>query len=551
MFWNVAGLGNKDPEFWNAIVNYDFVGLVETWVEEKNFGKWKNILPKHYRWKWRPATKENIKGRAKGGILTGIRSEYEEEKSKITDEEMQERIIILNREKWKIITIYNPNGKEFTLKKLDENVEEIGEDCLIIGGDLNARTGEEGNISEKEEDVRKSKDNILNAEGKKLLELVRNRGWYIGNGRWKGDEHGEFTFVGANGRSVIDYVIGNKNAEERMNNMRILERIDSDHLPITISIKVNQIEKKKNITDRMIQDWSAEGKNKFQIALRKIIWETKMTVEDTIKELNSNITEAVVSRKIKLKNRVSQKWWDEECWRAKKKVNSTLRKWKKGEVTLEFLNAEKKRYKDFLKEKRRKEEINYQEELKSITNEREAWEHINKNRKTKTKICESIKMEEWKNYFQELLHGSPQAPKIKNVQRNCKEEDVKVTHEDVMGQIKKLKKGKSAGSDEIKNECWIYGGEKLSEKLTELIQKVWKGEGVPDVWKLAMIYPIFKKGEDTNTRNYRGISLLNTGYKIYTNILIEKLNIKYRKRKLYQTCRLVSDTGGVLSITYT
>lgn len=37
-FWNVVGLDNKDRQFWDYVAKFDYIGLVETWVEEKCSG---------------------------------------------------------------------------------------------------------------------------------------------------------------------------------------------------------------------------------------------------------------------------------------------------------------------------------------------------------------------------------------------------------------------------------------------------------------------------------------------------------------------------------
>jgi len=34
-FWNIAGMRNKDKEFWNRIGDWDVIVLMETWVDEK------------------------------------------------------------------------------------------------------------------------------------------------------------------------------------------------------------------------------------------------------------------------------------------------------------------------------------------------------------------------------------------------------------------------------------------------------------------------------------------------------------------------------------
>jgi hypothetical protein len=52
------------------------------------------------------------------------------------------------------------------------------------------------------------------------------------------------------------------------------------------------------------------------------------------------------------------------------------------------------------------------------------------------------------------------------------------------------------------NVCWIYGD-------------------ISEAWRTAVLIPIHKKGDRNNPDNYRCISLLNTGYKIYSKIIDE------------------------------
>lgn len=49
-FWNVAGIGDKDEDFWKYVQKFDIVNLTETWAELKNWKKTEKWLPKEFRW---------------------------------------------------------------------------------------------------------------------------------------------------------------------------------------------------------------------------------------------------------------------------------------------------------------------------------------------------------------------------------------------------------------------------------------------------------------------------------------------------------------------
>lgn len=65
-----------------------------------------------------------------------------------------------------------------------------------------------GEIREKDEQRRKSKDKKLNREGRILVAFIEERGWYIYNEVIRGDEEEEYTFrerERERGNTVIDY----------------------------------------------------------------------------------------------------------------------------------------------------------------------------------------------------------------------------------------------------------------------------------------------------------------------------------------------------------
>jgi hypothetical protein len=61
------------------------------------------------------------------------------------------------------------------------------------------------------------------------------------------------------------------------------------------------------------------------------------------------------------------------------------------------------------------------------------------------------------------------------------------------------------------------------ERLHGLIPEVWKKEEMPEYWKKGILCPTHKKGYILERKNYRGISLLKTAYKVLSNIIHTRL----------------------------
>lgn len=88
-FWNIAELTSKDKEVWEYLKTFDVIGLTEP--EEDKWEKLKYRLPKEFDWKCRAARRVRKKGRAKGGIITGINKEVNEIEYKEISDNMVER----------------------------------------------------------------------------------------------------------------------------------------------------------------------------------------------------------------------------------------------------------------------------------------------------------------------------------------------------------------------------------------------------------------------------------------------------------------------------
>jgi hypothetical protein len=55
-------------------------------------------------------------------------------------------------------------------------------------------------------------------------------------------------------------------------------------------------------------------------------------------------------------------------------------------------------------------------------------------------------------------------------------------------------------------------------RFLRFLKNTWDGEEPPESWLKAIIIPVHKKGNIKHCENHRGINLLNSGCKLYTNI---------------------------------
>jgi hypothetical protein len=89
--------------------------------------------------------------------------------------------------------------------------------------------------------------------------------------------------------------------------------------------------------------------------------------------------------------------------------------------------------------------------------------------------------------------------------------------------IEKLKRRKSPGNDQIPAELINAKGRTIRYEIRKLTISIWNKEKLPEGCKESIIVPIYKKDDERDLCNYRGISLLPTTYKMLSNILPSKL----------------------------
>lgn len=244
------------------------------------------------------------------------------------------------------------------------------------------------------------------------------------------------------------------------------------------------------------------------------------------------ITNAVPFKTIRINyDPLKQRWWDKECHLEKLKLKEAKRESIKDKNNAEKFFKMRRNYRNLIDIK--KEQLKIQE-WKDKSG-RKFWEMVNRQRKNREGISDRIDMTEWEEHFMKQMDGA------KTEEENRKEQQEKhinteneneIDLQEIRNAIVRMKKKKAAGGDKIPNEAWIYGEDEIIRDIYKTLSETWKGtQKLPMEWKTGIVTPVFKKGNKHEAENYKGITLMDTGYKIYAEILKNKLEQEMEEKE--------------------
>ena len=103
-------------------------------------------------------------------------------------------------------------------------------------------------------------------------------------------------------------------------------------------------------------------------------------------------------------------------------------------------------------------------------------------------------------------------------------EDVpRILRKQVEAPVQSLKKGKSAGVDNIPAELAYAGGEDVITALTTICNKIWQTNKWPTPWTQSLVITLPKKGNLQQCQNYQMISLISHPSKVMLKIILNRL----------------------------
>ena len=406
--------------------------------------------------------------------------------------------------------------------------------------------------------TRRSQDKDTNAFGEQLLELCNMYECVILNGLTDYSFDDSCTFISRSGTSLIDYFIASCDMFMSLDvdSLKVESRIESDHMPVVLTINVSQSDITKNGTkhtkDHFCNDegtdkfvWKKEKEDEFLrcfkgTELQSKLIAAKTKIKDDIDEALNDFVNCLVTASNCMKKKIYRKknlnkaaWFDDECRNAKRKARNKLKKYRQSRdenVRLEYETANRK-YRNLIKNKKKEFKRNRAATLATnINNASVFWKELKSlGGERKTGVSDKIDMKEWYDHFKGLFGQGDEEPGTNSVtDENLLEEpdhplNGKISEDEVVRSIRNLKAGKSCGLDDVLAEMLKAGGRDIVIFLTELFNAIFEKGYYPKEWAKAIIIPIHKKGDVNSADNYRGVSLLSIVSKCYTSILNQRL----------------------------
>ena len=482
-----------------------------------------------------------------------------------------------------VVHVYAPteDAEEQVKNKFYMRLQEVLDtrnkhDMLIVTGDMNAKVGDDNEGYERvmgRHGLGKCNDN-----GERLREMCDLNELVITGTRFPHKDIHKATWVSPDGRTKnqIDHVLINKRFRNSVNDTRVYRAADigSDHYLVCTTIKLRLKTQPKEKKNNRVKYDTAKLKEKdilktFKIQLRnryQVLEEEAPEVEEDeeverdsemMEKAYVEVAEAVLGRPRKKKKPwISEKSWKlvEQRENINKEIIGTKSERIKKQLKIKYKEKDKETKRSIKLDKKKwiediaskAEEASKKQHMKTLygltktlCNERPRQSNSVMDKRGNLINGKKAEQERWTEYFKEVLNREdPINPITEEEEVELKDmiEEIDTqepTPDEVREVIKGLQNGKAPGIDSITAELLKADIEFSTQKVHQLLQKIWQQEKIPMNWKKGLIIKLAKKGNLKDCKNSRGITLLPVVGKILGRIIIDRIRrgIDSRLRK--------------------
>ena len=427
MCWNIEGLKNKlyDDDSVNFLKSFGIFGLTEIWSCDQF--ELRDVLNEYFCL-FCPAKKDKKFGRPMGGVAVYLKNYLKTYVHQLVHDcnfgifiQINKTVFGTDRDIILAFVYIPPYGSPFYKTEALSCIEllehrfmslpiNLSEYYFILCGDFNVRTGErlnfikvDMNIPEFQKyhdifdmgeiPVRKSCDKTITQNGKDLLNFCKVYSVVIINGRCGNDLNGSFTYISAQGCSLIDYILCSPDLLPLVLDFNVEFRTESKDLPVCATLKKHH-ERESNTTQnndegqsRIRFDFSGANREIFRQSLKNLFNDEQKLlifskIEDSTESTDviaqmfvSCLCEASVQYNVKTKRKSNQPWFDQQCASLKSDKYRLLRKFRVSYLEEDrdaYLRA-KNRFKQTCAEKKSEYQAMKLDDLISSANDQKSF----------------------------------------------------------------------------------------------------------------------------------------------------------------------------------
>jgi len=434
-------------------------------------------------------------------------------------------------------------------------------DVNILMGDMNAKVGMDN--TGLDDVMGKHGLGVANDNGERFKNLCAMNSLVIGGTVYPHKRIHKATWISPDHttENQIDHMCISRKFRRTMEDVRVYRGADvaSDHHLVMGKFKLklkktsprDHQEKRLKFNTQLLKDkavherFNVALKNKFQV-LSELLDKEEVGIEEhwsTVRDIyNTTCEEELGQKKHQHKEWISKESVDKvQVRRTKKgKLNACKTRVTKAAAHEEYKQASNEAKKSLREDKRK-----FTESLAETAEEAMIHGDMKRVYETTRKLCgkysspevpvrdkdgkrltgQDAQLDRWAQHFQELLNrpAPEQPPDIPTADADLDICSDPPTKEEVKQALAQLRNGKAAGPDYVTADVLKANKEATVDILHPLFEKIWDKGEFPKDWKEGHLIKLPKKGDLSNCKNYRGITLLSIAGKVFNRIILERM----------------------------
>lgn len=520
MQWNAEGVSNKREELQHFLHenNVNICCIEETHLQEDKLFKIRGYQ----------VFRSDRKERKKGGVMTLVRNNINalETKTFMEEAEYLEVKANIGQSSINIVNFYCPNDKKLSLDTM-----QIPESTFLIVGDFNSQSHSWGYNT-----IDKRGETIEDWQDENHLILVN-------------DPTDTPTFYSRRWHTTTtpDLAFCTDDIHQKISRKVCDQLGGSDHRPVMLSIAETTTP-----VHAQLPRWNYKKANwsKFEARTNEITRDIEIegkNINNVVKALNTGILKAAKDSIPRGVRKDYKPYWSNEIQAThdaltQAREDAELNPSQENNIKLQKCKAKHLRTKLECQRKGWREKTSSMDMekdtkklwnlTKALNDEGSKGEKITLLVEGQTATGKDAANEFAKGYEAESNTDIPISRK-KEVRTELRERLKAPTHEimqkditmyEMKAAIRKMKKKKAPGPDNITNEMLQHLGNLALKTLLDILNLSWRQGQVPQCWKEAIMMPILKRGKNkSKASSYRPISLTSSCCKLMERIINKRL----------------------------